>query len=304
MTTPACPLRIACVGEAMIELSFAAPNLGAPRVAFAGDTLNMAVYLKRAMGDAAQVAYVTAMGQDPFSDAALAFMAGEGIETGHILRDPARMPGLYAITTDEAGERSFHYWRDSSAARAMFSRPEGLAMLAGFDVIALSAISIAILPEAAREALAERLAGLRATGTRVVFDSNYRPRLWSSVELARGWVERFWRLTDIGLPSVDDEQALFAETEEATTLARLRGYGLRQGAMKRGARGPVALEAGVTGGDFAPADSVVDTTAAGDSFNGAFLGALLQGQGTAAAMRAGHALAREVVGFRGAFRQT
>ena len=101
---------------------------------------------------------------------------------------------------------------------------------------------------------------------------------------------------------MDDEQALFGESDEAATLARLRGYGLTQGALKRGARGPVALDPAVTGGPFPPAARVVDTTAAGDSFNGAFLAASLAGQDTAAAMAAGHAMAREVVGFRGAFR--
>ena len=114
------------------------------------------------------------------------------------------MPGLYAISVDGAGERSFTYWRDTSAARTLFL-PPGAVMperLAGFDLVYLSAITLAVLAPEARAALAAFLAGYRARGGRVAFDSNYRPRLWPDAATARAEVTRFWRLTDIGLPSI------------------------------------------------------------------------------------------------------
>jgi len=45
---------------------------------------------------------------------------------------------------------------------------------------------------------------------------------------------------------------------------------------------------------------VVDITAAGDSFNGAYLAALLEGRGEAACLSAGHAMASRVIGDHGA----
>jgi len=71
--------------------------------------------------------------------------------------------------------------------------------------------------------------------------------------------------------------------------------------LKCGALGPVALGAGwdeETG--FSPAPTVVDTTAAGDSFNGGYLGAMVSGATPLHAAKAGHAFARAVVQHRGA----
>lgn len=283
---------IACVGEAMIELAVDAPDR---QIGFAGDTLNTAVYLARGLGGAGRVEFVSVLGQDALSDRMIAFVAAEGVGTGRIRRHPERLPGIYSIAVDAEGERSFSYWRGQSAARTLFE--DGFEQLDGVDLIYLSAITLAILPPDVRAAL---LAHLAAHPARVAFDSNYRPRLWEDAATARSVIAAAWRITDIALPSLDDEIALFADTGEDAVLERLRGYGLRAGALKRGARGPVAIAPGVASGDFPAAPVVVDTTAAGDSFNGAYLAALVSGASEADALRRGHAEALRVIGHPGA----
>jgi 2-dehydro-3-deoxygluconokinase len=293
-------MRVGCVGEAMVELSLAD---GAAKVGFAGDVLNTAIYLRRELPAEHEVAFVSMIGSDVLSDRMAAFIEGEGLSTRDLQRHPARLPGLYAISTDAAGERSFLYWRDSSAARLMFCSDNGagFAPLDGYDVVYLSAITLAILSSGVREALFAWIDGFRREGGRLAFDSNYRPGLWPGQAVARDAVARAWRRTDIGLPSVDDEMALFGDADEAAALARLRCYGIRTGALKRGASGPLPIpptDAPLP--DFPPAERVVDTTAAGDSFNGGFLASFLSGGSLADAMLAGHRCAARVVGFRGA----
>lgn len=288
-------MRIICAGEAMGELRHAASGFA---LGFAGDTFNMAVYLRR-LG-IARVDYLTRVGRDPVSDGFLALAAAEGVGTGLIPRDATRQIGLYALRTDAAGERSFYYWRAQSAARLMFQDPEGLAALEGADVLVVSGITLAILSVPAREALFQAIAQRRALGMRFVFDSNHRPSLWEDAATARQVVSRAWRLADIALPSLDDEMALFSDTGPAAVLARLRGWGCRAGALKCGAAGPLALDPEVPAQDWPRAAQVVDTTAAGDSFNAGFLAAHLRGASPVEAMAAGHRLAAHVVGQPGA----
>ena len=293
-------MKIACIGEAMVEVALTGPN-GAAKVGFAGDVLNTAIYLRRALPAPHEVAFVSMIGLDSLSDQMAAFIAAEGISTAHLARHPTLVPGLYTIATDAAGERSFTYWRDTSAARQMFTDPAALLPLLDFDLVYLSAITLAILPDPARDALFAVLAQVRAKGGRVAFDSNHRPRLWPDLATAQRVVKQAWRGCDVGLPSLDDEMALFGDTDAVQVQVRLMGWGVAQGVLKRGALGPVAL--GQNWGEdaaFDPAPTVVDTTAAGDSFNGGYLGALVTGAAPLAAARAGHTFARAVVQQRGA----
>lgn len=290
-------MQLLAIGEVMAELRGAD---GGFAVGFAGDTFNTAVYCRRLLPQDSRVGYLTRLGTDPLSEGFLALAKAERIDTAATVREAAHNIGIYSVQTDAEGERSFHYWRSDSAARQMFRDPADLAALAGADILYLSAITLAIISPEARGALIARLAELRGQGRRIAFDSNYRPRLWPDRDTARDWIGRMWRITDIALPSADDERSLYGDADDAAVLSRLRGWGCRSGALKCGASGPVAFDAAVPPGHFPPAARVIDTTAAGDSFNGAFLAALLTGRDEATAMDWGHRTASAVIGQPGA----
>lgn len=288
-------MRVAAIGEAMIELAIAGDLAN---VGVAGDTLNTAIYLKRSAPEL-QVDYITRLGVDPFSNRIADFIDEQGVGTKYIERDPKGTPGLYAITTDAEGERSFTYWRDSSAARWTFITDSGpnFVALARYDVIYLSGITMAIMTPSVRNALMRFLQAFRRSGGRVCYDSNYRPALWADAQTAQTCNDAMWALADIALPSIDDEMAMTGDSADAISQ-RFLGMG-RTGALKRGPDGPLCLKTGATY-DLDQAQNVVDTTAAGDSFNGGYLGASLTGANQANALRAGHELAMRVIGHKGA----
>ena len=281
--------RIACIGEAMIELSMDGDQA---HLAVAGDTLNTAIYLKRSWPDAT-LDYVTCLGQDMLSKRIVEFIAANDLGHANIQRIAHKSPGLYAINTAPDGERSFTYWRGDSAARQMFSGAD-FRVLEQFDSLYLSGITLAILPQNIRLALLE---WLYAAPVQVIFDSNYRAHLWEDRTTAQKIIAEFWQRADIALPSIDDEMDVFGETEAQVAQRFLTQA--NSGALKRGARGPLSLGEPVDA-QYEPVTEVTDTTAAGDSFNGGYLGALLSGKGQAAALQAGHAMAARVVQFRGA----
>lgn len=280
------PPRAVLVGEAMLELS---QNGSGWRLAHGGDTLNTAIHLARGGLD---TAFLTALGTDPFSDELKVRWAAEGLDTSLILADPARNPGLYAITCDEAGERSFTYWRSDSAARRMFSCAgidAALAAAEHADLIVFSLISLAILPPEGREALLALARSVRRHGGLVAFDGNYRPRLWPDHQAARNARDQAIALASIGLPTLEDEAMLSGENDAAAVADHWGALGCGETVVKLGAEG-----CRLPGGQIvAPPQALapVDTSGAGDAFNAGYLGARIQGTTPDEAALAGHALA-------------
>ena len=265
---------------------------------YGGDTLNTAIYLSR-LG--MPVDYVTALGDDSWSDELIAAWDAEGVGTGRVLRLQGRLPGLYIIQTDAKGERRFSYWRDTAAARLLFQAPEGentVAALPAYDMIYLSGISLSLYGDNGRERLFAVLGEARANGRRVAFDTNFRPRGWPDRDIARAAFRQAFACADIVLASTEDLDLLFGDDGVNEVLAFsdraeivLKHPDLTCRVLTKG-------EDVVVPGK--PAKDVVDTTAAGDSFAAAYLDARLSGQDPRSAAQAGHRLAGQVVRHRGA----
>ncbi|MFY7867246.1 sugar kinase [Roseateles sp.] len=299
-------IDVAVFGECMLELS--GPAFGAVRQGFGGDTLNTAVYLARCGQGRLRVHYATALGEDSLSAGLLSRWQAEGLCLDQVRRLPGRLPGLYQIEVDARGERSFHYWRQASAARSYFDQPSPTPFEAQAEhcqVLYLSGISLAILPPAGRERLLALMAQRRAQGAWVVFDSNYRPSLWESVEQARLVLDQAFRSASLALVSLDDHAALWAlQHDSNAALERAKDLPCPELVIKRGAE-PALLRASGQQAVWqqVPTEAVtevVDSTAAGDAFAAAYLYARLCGKSVEQSARQGHRLAAQVIRCPGA----
>lgn len=292
--------RVLCIGECMVE--FARRDDGLWTQGFAGDSLNVAWALRALQPAPAMVDYLTRVGTDDLSGAMLDMLAGAGIGTGAIGRDPVRSLGLYTIRTDAAGERSFAYWRSDSAARGLAADETPLRQaLTGADLVYLSGITLAILPPADRARLMESLGPRGARRLQVAFDPNIRPRLWESPSVAAAAITAMAGLCDIVLPTHDDEALAFGDQSAGATLARYSALGVPEVVVKDGTR-PTLFRLGARDGTTPVAAALrpVDTTGAGDSFNGAYLAARLQGLDQTKAVARAQRVSACVVGHRGA----
>jgi 2-dehydro-3-deoxygluconokinase len=292
-------MKIASIGECMIELSAAESDRW--RMGYAGDTFNTLWAMRALTPEGTTADYVSAFGDDPFSAGQRAFFCENGIGTAQSPTVSGARPGLYAISLNGA-ERSFTYWRADAAARQLASDRLALEKsLSDRALVYFSGITLAILEPSARAILLEAIAIARTSGARIAFDPNYRPRLWPNAESARAAIDAALRTVDIALPTFPDEQALYGDAEPAATAKRLAGLGVHEIVVKNGEE-PALVHAGGIENDVAAqlVSDAVDTTGAGDSFNGAYLAARLSGDEPVAAAHRAHRVAGAVIRVRGA----
>lgn len=292
--------RLLSIGECMVELMQAEGDL--LRKGYAGDTFNTAYYARLFLPPDWSVDYLSAVGTDTVSGEMLAFIEKTGVGTGHIRRVEGRSPGLYMIHLKD-GERSFSYWRSVSAAKTLADDADHLrAAIEASDILVFSGITLAILAPSAVETLLSELRRAKAEGKLVVFDPNIRPRLWDDKQYMLETISAGARASSLVMPSFDDEAAHFGDADIAATITRYRGLGVDNIVVKDGPNG-VTLSFGGSEPQFVPSakvDKIVDTTSAGDSFNGAFLARYgVDGDPVAAAQFAAR-IAAGVIGHHGA----
>lgn len=292
--------RILAIGECMIELRHQDERrliLG-----YAGDTWNTALYMARYQAEVScQVDYMTALGTDPYSEAMLSYWQSEGIGCQYVRRIPNRIPGLYLIRTTPEGERTFFYYRHQAAVRVLFQGDESqrlLDVLPQYHGIYLSGITLALFDQNQLDRLIRALQNAKDQGSQIWFDPNYRANLWDSHEQAAETMRQVWPLANILLTTLGDESQLhdidtpkgcFEYYQKVPEVVIKMGG---QGAVVHGPEGECPIKA-------YPA-KVKDTTAAGDSFNAAYLLARMKGLSQPEAGEWGAQLAAKVVEWPGA----
>lgn len=287
---------ILCIGECMVEM---APLGDATyRMGFAGDTFNTAWYARKLMPTDWSVDYFTAVGDDAASAEMLEFIAKSDVGTDLITRLSGKTAGLYMIQLKD-GERSFSYWRETSAARHLASDKAKLAnSMATAGLIYVSGITLAILPPADRQNLFAALRAARIAGAIIAFDPNLRPRLWSDTQTMCAAITEAADLADILLPSFEDEAEFFGDKTPADTAAR---YAAPLIVVKNGEGEMLIRDDGITQTQNpTPIAEIVDSTAAGDSFNAGFFAVLAAGGSVMDGVRNGAEISAKVIMQRGA----
>jgi 2-dehydro-3-deoxygluconokinase len=253
-------MRICCAGEVMVELAQEGRE-SLYRKGVAGDSFNTAVYLARTGLD---VEFLTRLGDDDNSLEIAELARAEEISTDLIEHCPGQQPGLYLIDNEEDGERRFTYWREHSPARELF---DFMPALPEIDAFYFTGITLAVARSGV-ENLVDLLQELGQIGATVIFDPNYRPRLWQDQQQAQEHYQAVLPLCDIILPTLADETALWGIDSIFSQTAN-----------------PV---------------KAIDTTGAGDAFNAGYLAHRLRGGGIPQSVTAAQQLAAVVVQHPGA----
>lgn len=242
---------------------------GAFSTAAGGKGANQAVAAARAGADVGLVARV---GGDSFGEQAITGFVGDGIDVGHVTRDPAVPSGVALIFVDESGENSIAVAPGANAGLTPKDVEAAKELIAGADVVVMQL-------ETPLETVGRAAMLAREHGARVIL--NPAPAQPLSDEILGN--------VSILTPNESEAELLTgiqvegdAGAEEAARALVARG--VETVILTLGSRGAFVFES--ASGELVPGFEVdaVDTTAAGDVFNGSLAVGLAEGMPLARAV--------------------
>ena len=263
------------IGECMIELFSEEPIEEADTFtrSLAGDSFNICVAAQR-LGTSS--GYITRLGDDPFAAYLLNTWNSLSIDTSQI-KTVEGFNAVHFVALLPNGDRDFVYYRRGSAPTTLEPGDLDPDYIGSAKVLHCSGIAQAI-SESARATVLWAAQIAKERGLKVSYDPNYRHQLWSPEDLREAASELLPFIDYLLTNSSDDAPALIGSDDPHRMVQHYRDMGVPVVGVTRGEDGAVIgfQDEVVEIPPYSPGGPI-DTTAAGDAFNGAFIHGLLNG---------------------------
>ncbi|MGW8249203.1 MAG: ribokinase [Anaerolineales bacterium] len=234
-----------------------------------GKGANQAVAAARLGGN---IKMIGRIGVDPFGDTLLEKVTSDGVDTLHILRDADAPTGVAFITVDDQGQNTIVV---ASGANGRLA-PEDISNAE--DVFNQASVLLLQL-ECPLAAVEHAIDIARKYDTKIVLNPAPAQLLDSDL------LEQ----VDYLIPNQSELRLLAGQESVSTSIDVLIGMGVKSIVVTLGESGSIVVDGGQQKMVPAYKVPVVDTTAAGDAFAGAFALALCEGKSVLEAARWGNA---------------
>lgn len=267
-------MDITAIGEILIDLTQNGCNaFGIPEYTAnpGGAPANLAVAAAK-MG--AKTAFIGKVGDDSFGAFLKKTLTDNGVDISGMTTDSIQHTTLAVVSVDACGERSFSFYRDSSADVNLTRDELPYSLLQKTKILHFGSVSLTADP--ARTATLAAAQYAKNHGALITYDPNYRANLWADEETAVVRMKEPLPIVDV-LKVSDEELPLLTGTSDLEKgTRRLADYGVRLILVTLGPDGAFYRFDGNTGHIPGVPCIVGDTNGAGDTFFGVTVSQLSQ----------------------------
>lgn len=265
--------QLLSMGELLIDFT---PTGKTPdgRLLFArnpgGAPANVAVQARRV---GVTSGFLGRVGKDMFGDFLAATLRDCGVDTAGLSQDETAATTLAFVQLSENGDRDFSFYRDPGADTQLRFEAVDLSLVERCDLLCFG--SLLLTNDPSRTAVQKIVAHARALGKITAYDPNWRAPLWPSREEGVRQMRSLIPYADVMKVS-DGELTLLTGQENLEDGARaLLEQGVSLVVVTLGAKGCAVFSKSFLVRRYTYDTKVVDTTASGDSFFGAFLSKII-----------------------------
>lgn len=237
-----------------------------------GSAANVAVAAARYGHDSALLSRV---GDDPFGRYLRAELARLDVRTGFVATDPTYKTPITFCEIFPPDDFPLYFYREPSAPDLQI-RPDDVDDEAVRDAALLWFTTTGLSEEPSRQTHLDLLAR-RGRRAHTVFDLDYRPMFWASVDEARTQVRRALPFATVAVGNLEECEVAVGERDPERAADALLDQGVELAIVKQGPRGVLAKTATSRVELPARAVDVVNGLGAGDAFGGALCHGLLSG---------------------------